>query len=58
MGLIERLTADAACLRGALRTLKMTTPIAKNPTRVFPAVIETWPTSTATRRRCSPSASA
>jgi fatty-acyl-CoA synthase len=39
MGLIERLTADAACLRGALRTLKMTTPIAKNPTRVFPAVI-------------------
>src|SRR6266849_2762860 len=39
MGLIERLTADAASLRGALRTLKMTTPIAKNPTRVFPAVI-------------------
>jgi fatty-acyl-CoA synthase len=39
MGLIDRLAADAACLRGALRTLKMTTPIAKNPTRVFPAVI-------------------
>jgi fatty-acyl-CoA synthase len=39
MGLIERLTADATCLRGALRTLKMTTPIAKNPTRVFPQVI-------------------
>jgi fatty-acyl-CoA synthase len=27
-------------LRGALRTLKMTTPIAKNPTRVFPFVME------------------
>ncbi len=36
---IERLTADAACLRGALRTLRMTTPIARNPTRVFPQVI-------------------
>ncbi|MEA2906233.1 MAG: fatty-acyl-CoA synthase [Alphaproteobacteria bacterium] len=41
MGLIERLTADLVCLRGALRTLKMTTPIARNPTRIFPAVIET-----------------
>jgi fatty-acyl-CoA synthase len=39
MGLIERLTADVTCLGGALRTLKMTTPIAKNPTRVFPQVI-------------------
>ena len=39
MGLIERLAADVTCLRGALRTLKMTTPIAKNPTRVFPQVI-------------------
>ncbi len=39
MGLIERLKADVTCLRGALRTLKMTTPIAKNPTRVFPQVI-------------------
>ena len=28
-----------ASLRGALRTLKLTTPIAKNPTRVFPQVI-------------------
>ena len=27
-------------LRGALRTLKMTTPIAKTPTRVFPFVME------------------
>jgi fatty-acyl-CoA synthase len=40
MGLIERLTADVTCLAGALRTLHMTTPIAKNPTRIFPTVIE------------------
>jgi fatty-acyl-CoA synthase len=40
MGLIERLTADVAGLRGALRTLKATTPIAKHPTRVFPMVVE------------------
>jgi fatty-acyl-CoA synthase len=39
MGFIERLTADMTCLRGALRTLRMTTPIAKNPSRVFPEVI-------------------
>ena len=39
MGLIERLRADAACLGGALRALRMTTPIARNPTRVFPQVI-------------------
>ena len=39
MRLIERLTADATCLRGALRTLRMTTPIAKHPTRVFPQVV-------------------
>ena len=39
MGLIERLTAEATSLKGALRTLKMTTPIAKHPTRVFPQVI-------------------
>ena len=39
MGLIERLTADVACLKGALRTLKMTTPIARHPTRIFPQVI-------------------
>src|SRR5215468_10727621 len=40
MGLIDRLAADVTCLKGALRTLKATTPIAKHPTRVFPAVIE------------------
>ena len=39
MGVIERLTADGACLKGALRTLRMTTPIARNPTRVFPQVV-------------------
>jgi fatty-acyl-CoA synthase len=40
MGLIERLTSDVASLAGALRILRMTTPIAKNPTRIFPTVIE------------------
>src|SRR5439155_5798745 len=40
MGLIERLAADVTCLKGALRTLKMTTPIAKNPTRIFPSVVD------------------
>jgi fatty-acyl-CoA synthase len=40
MALIDRLAADLVCLRGALRTLKMTTPIAKNPTRIFPSVID------------------
>jgi fatty-acyl-CoA synthase len=39
MGMIQRFTADVACLKGAWRTLKMTTPIAKHPTRVFPAVV-------------------
>src|SRR5690349_8590732 len=39
MGLLDRLTAEAISLKGALRTLKLTTPIAKNPTRVFPQVI-------------------
>jgi fatty-acyl-CoA synthase len=39
MELIERLTADAATLRGLLRTLRSTVPIAKNPTRVFPQLI-------------------
>ena len=40
MGLIDRVTADAASLKGALRALRMTTHIAKNPTRTFPLVIE------------------
>jgi fatty-acyl-CoA synthase len=36
----DRLRGDLEYLRGALRALRMTTPIAKNPTRVFPKVIE------------------
>jgi fatty-acyl-CoA synthase len=40
MGLIERLKGDVITLKGALRTLKMTTPIAKNPNRVFPDVVD------------------
>src|SRR5262245_29186931 len=39
MGLIERVSAEVASGRGAMRTLKMTTPIAKHPTRVFPHVV-------------------
>src|SRR5258708_23388348 len=40
MGWMTRRASDLACLRGALRTLNMTTPIAKNPTRVFPAIVD------------------
>jgi fatty-acyl-CoA synthase len=40
MGLIDRLAGDVSYLKGALRALKLTTPIAKNPTRVFPQVID------------------
>src|SRR5580704_7157465 len=40
MGRMERLRSDWACLKGAWRTLKMTTPIARHPTRIFPAVID------------------
>jgi len=40
MGWIERLKGDFTFLKGALRALRMTTPIAKNPTRVFPIVVE------------------
>jgi len=40
MGLIERLKGDVVTLKGEMRTLKMTTPIAKNPNRVFPEVID------------------
>ena len=40
MGFLQNLRDDIVFLRGALRALKMTTPIAKNPTRVFPLVIE------------------
>ncbi len=36
----ERLNSNVVYLRGALRTLKKTVPIAKNPARVFPTVVE------------------
>ena len=39
MRLIQRLKADVSAARGALRTLRLTQPIAKNPTRVFPHVM-------------------
>jgi fatty-acyl-CoA synthase len=40
MGWMARRASDLACLKGALRTLKMTTPIAKHPTRIFPVIID------------------
>jgi len=40
MSFFQQIKDDIVFLRGALRALKMTTPIAKNPTRVFPVVIE------------------
>ncbi len=40
MGFFEQFRGDLICLRGALRTLKATTPIAKHPNRVFPLIIE------------------
>jgi fatty-acyl-CoA synthase len=36
----ERLRSDITYLRGALRTLQRTAPIVRNPTRIFPAVID------------------
>ncbi|HEY3642445.1 MAG TPA: long-chain-acyl-CoA synthetase [Xanthobacteraceae bacterium] len=40
MGWMARRASDWACLKGAVRTLKMTTPIARHPTRVFPAIVD------------------
>src|SRR5947209_17778576 len=40
MGFVDRVRGDVAYLKGALRTLRLTTPIAKNPSRVFPSVID------------------
>ncbi len=40
MSFLEQFKNDIVFLRGALRALRMTTPIAKNPTRVFPTVIQ------------------
>jgi fatty-acyl-CoA synthase len=39
MRFIERLASDATYLKGAIRALRTTVPIAKNPTRVFPQLI-------------------
>jgi fatty-acyl-CoA synthase len=40
MSFLQNLRDDIVFARGALRALKMTTHIAKNPTRVFPLVVE------------------
>ena len=40
MGFFSRLKGHAVFIRGALRALRMTTHIARNPTRTFPNVIE------------------
>ncbi len=40
MSFFDRLKGDIVYLKGALRALKMTTPIAKHPTRIFPVVID------------------
>jgi len=40
MSFFGNLADDIVFLRGAFRILRMTTPIARNPTRVFPVVIE------------------
>ena len=59
MGLIDQLAADVICLKGALRALRMTTQIAKNPTRVFPARDRGTGREVRRRaRRCSPTARA
>ena len=36
----SRVKSELAYLRGVVRALRMTTPIAKNPTRVFPFLME------------------
>jgi fatty-acyl-CoA synthase len=40
MEFLQDFQDDIVFLRGALRALKMTTPIAKHPTRVFPVVLD------------------
>jgi len=40
MRVFERLRSEAVFLRGALRTLRLTAPIARNPTRIFPAEVD------------------
>jgi len=40
MRLFQRLRDEVTFLRGVLRTTRLTTPIAHNPTRIFPVVID------------------
>jgi fatty-acyl-CoA synthase len=40
MGFFSQLKGDFVFIRGALRSLRMTTHIARNPTRIFPNVLE------------------
>ena len=40
MSIFQRLKDDIVFLRGAVRALRMTTPIARHPKRVFPVVID------------------
>ena len=40
MAFWQNLRDDIVYTRGALRTLRMTTPIAKHPNRVFPSLID------------------
>ena len=40
MGFLSQLNGDFVFIRGALRSLRMTTHIAKNPDRTFPNVVE------------------
>src|SRR5581483_6178322 len=40
MSFLERLAGDIVYARSALRALRMTTPIAKNPSRIFPHVVD------------------
>src|SRR5215813_3423099 len=40
MRIVDRITSDIAYLKAALRTLRVTTHIAKNPTRLFPDVVD------------------
>jgi fatty-acyl-CoA synthase len=40
MGFFKRLRGDLTFLRGALRTIRLTSPIARNPTRIFPLVVD------------------
>jgi fatty-acyl-CoA synthase len=40
MGWIARRISDWACLKGALRALRRTTPIARHPAHIFPVVVD------------------